>query len=123
LAFYFHILVLVEIKKNTLNSGRSLIIFPSYKKPDTVRLITLITTTNTSFNILLQIVTLYWGMSALFLCNTTTNNQIWCLWNEMQQQRDDFSPKPFSFVLEYAIWKFQKPGGKGIKRATSASEL
>jgi hypothetical protein len=65
----------------------------------------------------------YWGLSDWFLCNTTTNNQISCLWNEMQQQRDDFSPTRFSFALEYAIWKFQKPGGNRIKRATSASDV
>jgi hypothetical protein len=61
-------------------------------------------------------------MSDWFLCNTT-NNQICCLWNEMQQQRDDFSPTPFSFALEYAFWKFQKPGGNWIKRDTSGSDL
>ena len=54
-----NILVLVGIRKNTLNSELSLLFFPAYKKADTVRRITLITTTNTSFNILLQIGTLY----------------------------------------------------------------
>jgi hypothetical protein len=46
-----------------------------------------------------------------------------CIWNEIQQQRDDFSATLFSFALEYAIWKFQKAEANRIKRSISASDL